>query len=548
MLTPPFGSGRTRSGAGRPNAPSAAASSAVTRAPCRAPCVSSSRARAPGGPRAPRRARPRDSSPHIRQPSCSRSSVQSKPVRARARRGQAREQLALPARPARTPRRRPPRRAPSRGCARPRSRPRPTRRGGREATSCFTPRRSSPPRGTAPRAAPRRRRRAAPRRRAASSNSARMRSSSVGAGRRRMRAAASGDNAAAAARRQVRRGSCDSRTPGHPRSGVPRVAVLPDAGAVRSGAIAAPGRGQTAVDSTAVSRDKKDHIALSDAHNSRGIELADRGWLDEAIKEFKKAIELDPSSAHAHDNLATVYSEKKLYREALDEYLTAHPARAGQRHRPLQPRLLPRDPRAGHGGRRVPGGDRAGSRVPRRAPEPRPHLRRPGQARGGGEGAAAPPSSSTPKDPFPRHELAALLMDEGDYRAAIAQLKEVVRLEPENFEAQLDLGHLLRAEGLLRRGGARLRAARGRSSPRTCSSTTTSPRCTRCGASRATRSRRSGRRSRRIRRRSAAGSQSDPMFDALKGTPRVRGRSRARADASRLAARRATSTGCTDRL
>src|SRR4051794_35804305 len=49
----------------------------------------------------------------------------------------------------------------------------------------------------------------------------------------------------------------------------------------------------------------KDNIALSDEHNSRGIELADRGWLDEAIKEFKKAIDLDPNSAHAHDNLAT---------------------------------------------------------------------------------------------------------------------------------------------------------------------------------------------------------------------------------------------------
>jgi Flp pilus assembly protein TadD len=31
-------------------------------------------------------------------------------------------------------------------------------------------------------------------------------------------------------------------------------------------------------------------------------------------------------------------------------------------------------------------------------------------------------------------------MDEGDYRTAITQLKEVVRLEPENFEAHLDLG------------------------------------------------------------------------------------------------------------
>src|SRR5436305_10932316 len=43
-------------------------------------------------------------------------------------------------------------------------------------------------------------------------------------------------------------------------------------------------------------------------------------------------------------------------------------------------------------------------------------------------------------DPYPRHELAALLMDEGDYRSAINQLKEVVRLESDNFKAQLDLG------------------------------------------------------------------------------------------------------------
>jgi Flp pilus assembly protein TadD len=45
-----------------------------------------------------------------------------------------------------------------------------------------------------------------------------------------------------------------------------------------------------------------------------------------------------------------------------------------------------------------------------------------------------------PGDAFPRHELAALHMDEGDYRTAITQLKEVVRLEPDNFEAHLDLG------------------------------------------------------------------------------------------------------------
>src|SRR2546430_16403148 len=71
-----------------------------------------------------------------------------------------------------------------------------------------------------------------------------------------------------------------------------------------------------------MSRDR-DRTVRSDEHNSRGIERADRGWLGEARKEFKKAIELDTESAHANDNLATVYSEKKLYREALKEYLTA---------------------------------------------------------------------------------------------------------------------------------------------------------------------------------------------------------------------------------
>src|SRR3954464_13482579 len=71
-----------------------------------------------------------------------------------------------------------------------------------------------------------------------------------------------------------------------------------------------------------MSRDR-DRTVRSDEHNARGIELADRGWLDEAIKEFKKAIELDPNSAHPHDNLATVHAEKKNYRDALAEYLTA---------------------------------------------------------------------------------------------------------------------------------------------------------------------------------------------------------------------------------
>jgi tetratricopeptide (TPR) repeat protein len=188
-----------------------------------------------------------------------------------------------------------------------------------------------------------------------------------------------------------------------------------------------------------VSRDKKDHIALSDAHNSRGIELADRGWLDEAIKEFKKAIELDPGSAHAHDNLATVYSEKQLWREALQEYLTAlrlEPDSATA-HYNLACFL------ASHGA------DMAIAEYKeaiQQEPEyPDAHLNlaltysdqeRFDEATRALERAI----ELAPDDAFPRHELAAIRMDGGDYRAAIGQLKEVVRIEPQNFEAWLDLG------------------------------------------------------------------------------------------------------------
>src|SRR5712671_1792935 len=145
-------------------------------------------------------------------------------------------------------------------------------------------------------------------------------------------------------------------------------------------------------------RDTKgqDKIVRSDEHNSRGIELADRGWLDEAIKEFKKAIDLDPTSAHAHDNLATVYSEKKLYAQALEEYPDAH-LNLGMTYADLDQR----------------------------------------------EEAKAEFKAAIeldPQDPLARHELAAMLMDEGDYRSAIALLNEVVRLEPENYEGWLDLG------------------------------------------------------------------------------------------------------------
>src|SRR6266851_1737558 len=155
-----------------------------------------------------------------------------------------------------------------------------------------------------------------------------------------------------------------------------------------------------------MSRDR-DRTVRSHEHNSRGIHLADRGWLDEAIKEFKKAIALDlePDSATAHYNLAcflaTHASDMAVdeYKEAIEldpDYPDAH-LNLGMTYADQDRREEAKE-----------------------------------------EFKAAIELDSD--DPVARHELAALLMDEADYRGAIAQLNEAVRLEPENYEAHLDLG------------------------------------------------------------------------------------------------------------
>jgi Flp pilus assembly protein TadD len=186
-------------------------------------------------------------------------------------------------------------------------------------------------------------------------------------------------------------------------------------------------------------RKSKDPIGQSDEHNSRGIELADRGWLDEAINEFRKAIELDPHSAHAHDNLATVYAEKKLYREAAREYLLAlsFEPDSATAHYNLACFV------AAHGPEMAVEEYRHAIDLDPDYPDAHLNLGLAYADQGKVEEALAELQTAVrlaPEDPLPRHELAALLMDEGDYRGAIAQLKEVVRLDATNFDALLDLG------------------------------------------------------------------------------------------------------------
>lgn len=186
-------------------------------------------------------------------------------------------------------------------------------------------------------------------------------------------------------------------------------------------------------------RKRKDSVGRSDEHNSRGIELADRGWLDEAINEFRKAIELDPDSAHAHDNLATVYAEKKLYREAAREYLLALSLEpdSATAHYNLACFL------AAHGLEMAVEEYRHAIDLDPDYPDAHLNLGLAFADQGKTPEALAELQTAirlAPDDPLPRHELAALLMDEGDYRGAISQLKEVARLDSQNFDALLDLG------------------------------------------------------------------------------------------------------------
>jgi Flp pilus assembly protein TadD len=187
-----------------------------------------------------------------------------------------------------------------------------------------------------------------------------------------------------------------------------------------------------------VSRDQ-DPTGRSDQHNARGIELADRGWLDEAVKEFQRAIDLDPEASHPHDNLATVYAEQKKLPEALQEHLVAlrlDPESATV-HFNLAAFL------SAHATDLTLESFRNALTIDPTFPDAQFNLGLTLADEGRVEEAMAALRTAVeqaPEDPLPRHELASLLMDEGEYRAAIGQLKEVTRLAPDLFDAWLDLG------------------------------------------------------------------------------------------------------------
>jgi len=59
------------------------------------------------------------------------------------------------------------------------------------------------------------------------------------------------------------------------------------------------------------------------AHFKAGLAYYDKGQFDEAIAEYKKAIEISPDYAEARSNLGAAYGKKRLFDEAIVEYKEA---------------------------------------------------------------------------------------------------------------------------------------------------------------------------------------------------------------------------------
>ena len=95
----------------------------------------------------------------------------------------------------------------------------------------------------------------------------------------------------------------------------------------------------------------------AEAHNNLGNALYDKGQLDEAITEYRKALQIKPDYAEAHNNLGNALSEKGQLDEAMTEYRKALQIQPDFAEGPQRPRQRPpRQGPVGRGDRRIPQG------------------------------------------------------------------------------------------------------------------------------------------------------------------------------------------------
>ncbi|MBN2493921.1 MAG: tetratricopeptide repeat protein [Deltaproteobacteria bacterium] len=172
--------------------------------------------------------------------------------------------------------------------------------------------------------------------------------------------------------------------------------------------------------------------------NQRGIELADRGWLDEALCEFDRAIELDGQDPFPRINRASVYVEQGRMLDALEDLLAAV-------------KLAPDDPTTHyHLGALLTGyGHQLGKRELQISlamdPDQVDALLELGVCSADigefeeAEQAFRSALELDPDDGLARRELGVLLLDRGEVHEAIEHLK-TARQQLGSAEAEVDLG------------------------------------------------------------------------------------------------------------
>jgi len=203
---------------------------------------------------------------------------------------------------------------------------------------------------------------------------------------------------------------------------------------------------------------KKDKYTQSDEHNARGIELADRGWFEEAQKEFNKAIALDPDSAHAYDNLATLHAESGELLEALQTFLTALQCEPDnpETHHYLANFL------ASHGQELAIHQYREAIQLSEHCPDS--HLNLAVALTDAGRPTEALSElllahTAAPDDELIEHELACCLIDLDRLPEAITHLRKIIQKSPHLVEAYVDLGIAYTAQGFFAEAEEILRTA-----------------------------------------------------------------------------------------
>lgn len=63
-----------------------------------------------------------------------------------------------------------------------------------------------------------------------------------------------------------------------------------------------------------------ENLRQAEAHNNKGVELAEKGRVEEAIAAFNRAIEIYPKYENAHNNLGLALGSQKQFSQAAIEF------------------------------------------------------------------------------------------------------------------------------------------------------------------------------------------------------------------------------------